>query len=77
MARLLSEAQRQAYPTGTKLNKPRGGIKMSKPDAENKKTKGKSDEKPLGTAKGVETLFRNAYRAELDMLALAEPRPTS
>lgn len=44
---------------------------MSKPDAENKKTKGKSDEKPLGTAKGVETLFRNAYRAELDMLALA------
>lgn len=44
---------------------------MSRPDTENEKTKGKGSEKPLGTAKGVETLFRNAYRAELDMLALA------
>jgi len=27
--------------------------------------------KPLGTAKAVETLFRNAYRAELDIISLA------
>jgi len=29
------------------------------------------EKKKIGSAKGVETLFRNAYRAELDLLALA------
>ena len=30
-----------------------------------------ADVKPLGSAKGVETMFRNAYRAELDIISLA------
>ncbi len=29
------------------------------------------DRKPVGSAKGIETMFRNAYRAELDLIALA------
>jgi hypothetical protein len=39
-----------------------------------KKRKGKkklSGNKPIGSAKGIETMFRNAYRAELDLIALA------
>jgi hypothetical protein len=39
-----------------------------------KKRKGKkklAGNKPIGSAKGIETMFRNAYRAELDLIALA------
>ncbi len=39
---------------------------MSKHKSENHQ-----DNKKIGSAKGVETLFRNAYRAELDLLTLA------
>ena len=35
------------------------------------KAKSREKTKVIGSAKGVETLFRNAYRAELDLLALA------
>jgi len=36
-----------------------------------KKNKKKKKKKKLGSAKGIETMFRNAYRAELDMISLA------
>ena len=36
-----------------------------------KKKKKKKKKKALGSAKGIETMFRNAYRAELDMISLA------
>ena len=36
-----------------------------------KKKKNKGGDKPLGTAKSIETMFRNAYRAELDIISLA------
>ena len=35
------------------------------------KKKNKGGDKPLGTAKSIETMFRNAYRAELDIISLA------
>lgn len=40
--------------------------KDTKPTPKKKKKK-----KTLGSAKGIETMFRNAYRAELDMISLA------
>ena len=36
-----------------------------------KKKNAKKKDKKLGSAKGIETMFRNAYRAELDMISLA------
>lgn len=36
-----------------------------------KKQKGKKNKHQVGSAKGIETLYRNAYRAELDLIALA------
>lgn len=36
-----------------------------------KKLKDKKNKNLMGSAKGVETLYRNAYRAELDLIALA------
>jgi len=36
-----------------------------------KKKKKKKKKKKFGSGKGVETMFRNAYRAELDMISLA------
>ncbi|MCP3662919.1 MAG: DUF3616 domain-containing protein [Gammaproteobacteria bacterium] len=57
--------------------------KQQKRDLENPEGTGSSSEadeprqaktkktKPLGTAKAVDTMFRNAYRAELDIIALA------
>ncbi len=51
------------------LENPDGAGSSSEADgsrqAKTKKTK------PLGTAKAVDTMFRNAYRAELDIIALA------
>lgn len=40
-------------------------VDSSKPPKKSKK------KKPLGTAKAIETMYRNAYRAELDIIALA------
>ena len=56
-----------------------GPDRAADPDALRKpadnRPQGKADPaaegKPLGTAKAVETLFRNAFRAELDIIALA------
>lgn len=50
--------------------KPEKPAKANKPEKA-PKAEPAPDMKPLGTAKAVETLFRNAYRAELDIIALA------
>lgn len=55
--------QEQAAPDQTGTPKAEGT-----PAAKKKK---KKDKKELGTPKAVETMFRNAYRAELDTIALA------
>lgn len=49
---------------------------MNPPTVENKKSKTKPKSKSkgkqkTGSAKGIETMYRNAYRAELDLIALA------
>ena len=36
-----------------------------------RKKKTKSETGPVGSARGIESMFRNAYRAQLDMIALA------
>jgi len=40
-------------------------------DAPRKKAKKKSNKKALGSSRGIETMFRTAYRAQLDLTALA------
>ncbi|MDJ0740134.1 MAG: DUF5706 domain-containing protein [Gammaproteobacteria bacterium] len=40
-------------------------------DAPRKKATKKSSKKPLGSSRGIETMFRTAYRAQLDLTALA------
>ena len=59
-------------------DKPAGSERQGGADKRDKHAQGdkdapsaSADGKPLGTAKAVETLFRNAYRAELDIIALA------
>lgn len=43
-------------------------LQFENPD---KKKKGKSIDQTLGSARGIESMFRNSYRAQLDMIALA------
>ena len=61
------------------IEKPVPGTKNAPGTRDNKKRRDKSGRgaargdgrKPPGSAKGIETMYRNAYRAELDLIALA------
>jgi len=46
-------------------------VAEKKDKKKDKKKSKKKDSKQIGTSKAVDTMFRNAYRAELDMIALA------
>lgn len=50
---------------------PPGQIATDAPSSDGTKKKKKKKKKSLGSAKGLETMYRNAYRAELDLISLA------
>ncbi|MDO5500769.1 MAG: DUF5706 domain-containing protein, partial [Propionibacteriaceae bacterium] len=74
------EHQHQAQPAvvDAGASAPDAAVALAEPPAPEKKKKKKKDgggpppgAPPLGSAKAVETMFRNAIRAELDMISLA------
>jgi len=51
--------------------KSESGDKIREKSGKSDAGKNKKRKKSLGSAKGIETMYRNAYRAELDLIALA------